>query len=72
MGKNGVFEDFWRSAGYAQGRVILHIRPKNVRVVLEGVLYSRAGSVTGFTVIDDDFLLIEYFSTHAWRGIRPN
>ena len=50
MGKNGVFGHFWRNAGYTQGRVILQIRPKNVRVVLEGGLYSRAGSVTGFTV----------------------
>ena len=39
-----------QSAGYNQGRVILQTGSKDLRVVLEGGLYSRAGSVTGFTV----------------------
>ena len=38
-------------ADYIQGRVILPNGSKELRVVLEGGLYSRAaGSVTGFTV----------------------
>ena len=37
-------------AGYIQGRVILQFRDEKVRVVFEGGLYSRAGSVTGFTL----------------------
>ena len=40
-----------QNAGSIQGRVILQSYCKKVRVVFEGVLYSRAGSVTGFTVI---------------------
>ena len=38
------------NAGYIQGRVILQFRDEKVRVVFKGGLYSRAGSVTGFTV----------------------
>ena len=30
----------------------MELGDEKVRVVLEGVLYSRAGSVTGFTVFD--------------------
>ena len=40
---------FGSHAGYIQGRVILYFWSRRVRVVLEGGLYSRAGSVTGFT-----------------------
>jgi len=45
-----------QSAGYSQGRVILQTGSQDLRAVLEGGLYSRAGSVTGFTVIKFTFV----------------
>ena len=46
-----------------------------MRVVLEGVLYSRAGSVTGFTVFDminfGLIIFIGLLQRHIKRVIEP-